>query len=167
MSDPVKKDEFVPNVPGTGRLGTLASPWGEIHAAGARIGGRVVDEFALASPIARVPRGEAISGARCVYLAEQFGELRAFLASAMDATKWAQGFVIEAGPEGAEVDVWDVRSIPGLSGIVPRGRYFLGSAGEFSPVIPTGAIVAQLVGIGSTSAIIKARIYPPSILQAA
>lgn len=161
------KDEFVPNIPSTGRLGTLASPWGEIHAAAAKVGGRTIDDFTLASPIATVPRGEAISGARCVYLAEQFGEVRAFLASAMDATKWAQGFVIEAGPEAALVDVWDVRSIPGLSGIVPRGNYFLGENGEFSPVIPSGATVAQLVGIGSGTTSIKARIHPPAFLKAA
>ena len=120
-----------------------------------------------AAPLATVPRGEAISGARCVYLADVDGEIKAFRASALDAAKWAQGFVVEAGAAGAVVDVWDERDIPGLSGIAIRGQYFLGANGEFATSIPVGAAIAQLVGIGSTSAIIKGRVHPPTFVRSA
>lgn len=110
--------------------------------------------------IATVPRGEAISAARGVYLASDGGTIKAYLASASDASKAAVGFVKEAGSLGEEVEVWDSGLITGLSGIVASAPYFLGSAGQFVTAPPSGAVLVQRIGTGVSATSIAGRIEP-------
>lgn len=114
--------------------------------------------------LATVPRGEAISGGRAVYLAESGGIVKAFRASATDTGKWAQGFVIEAGGVDAEVNVWEFCDIPGLSGIVEGAAYFLGNSGEFVVTPPSGALVVQRIGLGVTSTQVSASARIPTFV---
>jgi hypothetical protein len=125
---------------------------------------RDLGEIAEGPPRLRLgayPRGESISGARAVYLAEVSGETRAFAASSTDPAKAAVGFVVEAGAEGAEVDVWESGPLPGVSGIAPGAVYWLGAAGQFVAAPPAGAAVVQRIGYGATTTQIFGRIGEP------
>ncbi len=115
--------------------------------------------------LATVPRGEAISGGRAVYLSDVSGTVKAFRASATDTAKWAQGFVIDAGAADAEVDVWELCDIPGLSGIVEGAAYFLGNSGEFVVTPPSGALVVQRIGLGVTSTQVSASARTPTFVS--
>lgn len=110
------------------------------------------------------PRGEAISGARAVYLAEGEGGPLAYAASAMDPAAAAVGFVVEAGPEGAEVAVWERGPLPGVSGIAPGAVYYLGAAGQFLTAPPSGAALIQRIGVGASETMLFGRIGDPVIL---
>lgn len=111
------------------------------------------------------PRGEAISGARGVYLDEVGGETRVFAASSTDPARAAVGFVVEAGAEGAEVTVWSSGPIPGVSGVVPGAVYWLGAAGQFVTAPPTGAAVVQRLGYGATATQLFGRIGDPATIS--
>lgn len=124
----------------------------------------IVESGAGEKLLATVPRGEAISGGRAVYLFETGGIVKAFPASAADAGKWAHGFVIEAGAADADVDVWEFCDIPGLSGINEGAPYFLGNSGEFVTAPPSGAAVIQRIGLGVTSTSISASIKAPTFV---
>lgn len=115
--------------------------------------------------LARALRGEPISGARCVYLHEMGGVVRVYLADAMDADKWAHGFVIEAGPENTPVNVWESGNLPGLSGVSTGGRYYLGHLGTFSTSPPPEASVIQSVGVGKSPTAIAGSIEPPTFVE--
>jgi hypothetical protein len=124
-----------------------------------RLGRDGVDGEGL-TPIATVPRGEAISAARAVYLASDGGTIKAYLATATDASKAAVGFVKEAGSLGESVEVWDSGPITGLSGIVASAPYFLGAAGQFVTAPPSGAALVQRIGTGVSASAIAGRIEP-------
>jgi hypothetical protein len=111
------------------------------------------------------PRGQAISGARAVYLAEGEGGPVVYAASSSDPGKSAVGFVVEAGAEGAEVAVWERGPLPGVSGIAPGAVYYLGASGQFVTAPPSGAAVVQRIGVGALETMLFGRIGDPVILQ--
>lgn len=169
MSASLTKDEFLPNVPGTGKVGTAVDPWGEGHFGEVYVDGEAVSARLAIPPtavlLAIVPRGEAISAARCVYLAEADGTIKAFLSSSSDIEKPAQGFVTTAGALDAEVEVWSIGTVPGLSSITPSAFYYLGASGQFVSAPPSGAALIQRVGTGLSSTEIAGRIDPPMIVS--
>lgn len=115
------------------------------------------------APLATVPRGEAISAARAVYLADDGGTVKAYLASALDPTKAAQGFVKTAGAEGEAVEVWESGPLTGLAGIVPGAPYYLGANGQFVTVLPGSLAVYQRIGTGVSATEIGGRIESPHL----
>jgi len=104
-------------------------------------------------------RGEAISGARAVYLVEESGVVKCYRASS--AGQAAHGFVIEAGSENATVDVWRVAPLTALSGIVTGQTYWLGSAGQFVTSPPSGASIIQRLGLGVSATDIAGNVQTP------
>lgn len=110
------------------------------------------------------PRGEAISGARCVYFKTVGGTTYAFRASATDPEKAAVAFVVSAGPEGEDVEVWTSAPIPGLSGVAVSAPYYLGEVGEFDLAPPAGAVIIQPIGVGVLENRILGRIGTPTYL---
>lgn len=117
------------------------------------------------TPMATLPRGEAISGSRGVLIEDRGDGPKVWLARASDPDLWATGFVVEAGPSGDLVDVWRSREISGLSGIVPGMNYFLGISGELVASPPIGAKVIQFLGVGITDSKVFASVDHPVFVE--
>lgn len=111
--------------------------------------------------VATAPAAEAISAARGVYLALDGATVKVYLASATDATKAAQGFIVVAVSAGTSVTVYNAGPITGLSGITPQQPYYLGAAGQFVSAPPSGAAIIQRLGTGAGTDRIAGLVEPP------